>query len=197
MEYNINPPKHSQTNKANAKSSNKETRGTISKKKDHMDHQIKFVSSIIKSTYTLKSQFQKKNVISATSKIEVDTAASSPLNPSSVVTSNNSKLEVYMVTKHYFNYWVLFDIRYRWKKINEKISCESLSFSWSISQWYASLSTTFITKMPWFSYFTCCHKKLCKWILSCCARQNSQPQNVYPELFITVQSNNFQRYQQT
>ena len=78
VEYNINPPKHSQTNKANAESSNKETRGTIPKKKGHIDHQTKFLSSIIKSTYTLKSQFQKKNVISTTSQIEVDTTASSP-----------------------------------------------------------------------------------------------------------------------
>ena len=65
MEYSINPPMQSQTNKADADPSNKETRGTIPKKKGHIDHQIKEVrkhhqSIIIKSECTLKPQFQKK-----------------------------------------------------------------------------------------------------------------------------------------
>ena len=47
MKYNINPSKHSQKIDADTKPSNTETRGTIPKKKDHIDHQI-------------KSQFQKK-----------------------------------------------------------------------------------------------------------------------------------------
>ena len=41
MEYNINPPKQSQTKQADAEPSNKETRGTIPKGKDHIDHQVK------------------------------------------------------------------------------------------------------------------------------------------------------------
>ena len=40
MEYNINPPKHSQNIEADAKPSNKETRGTIPPKKVHVEHQI-------------------------------------------------------------------------------------------------------------------------------------------------------------
>ena len=43
MEYNINPPKHPQNIEADLKSSNTETRGPITKKKVHIDHQIKEV----------------------------------------------------------------------------------------------------------------------------------------------------------
>ena len=42
MEYNINPRKHSQ-NEPDAEPSNAKTRGTIPKKKDHLDHQLKEV----------------------------------------------------------------------------------------------------------------------------------------------------------
>ena len=43
MEYNINPPKPPQNIEADLKSSNTETRGPITKKKVHIDHQIKEV----------------------------------------------------------------------------------------------------------------------------------------------------------
>ena len=92
MEYNINPPKHSQKNEADAKPSNTETRGTNYRKKERPHrspdkrssskevHHQKYINS--------KIPISEKNVIPTTSKTELDTTASSPSNPPSVTTPN-------------------------------------------------------------------------------------------------------------
>lgn len=76
-------------NKPDAEPSTTETRGTIPKKKGHIDHQIKEVCKhIIKSLCTLKPQFQKKELIPTTSVTEIDTTVWSPSHPSPIITSN-------------------------------------------------------------------------------------------------------------
>ena len=95
MEYRINPPKDSQNIEADAKRSNAETRGTIPKKKVHIDHQIKEVRKQYHQKYIhSKIPIPEKNVIPTTSEIETDTTASSPSDSSSVITPN-SKLQIH------------------------------------------------------------------------------------------------------
>ena len=93
MGYNINPTKHSQNIEADAKPSNTEaSRGTIPKKKVHIDHPIKEVCKQYYQKYIhSKIPMPEKNVIPTTSEIQIDTTASSPSNPSSVI-APNSKL---------------------------------------------------------------------------------------------------------
>ena len=108
--------------------SNTETRGTIPKEKGHIDLRYKkVVSSLIKSTYTLKSQFQKKCTSKNFRKRNWHHSFISFKSASSYYTqkwTQNSQ----MVKKHYLNNWWLNDIRYRWKKIINKISCGSSPF---------------------------------------------------------------------
>ena len=93
VEYNINPPKHSQKIEADAKPSNTETRGTIPKKKGRIDYQIKEFRKQCHQKYIhSKIPIPEKNVIPTTSEVETNTTASSPSNP-------------FSVTKHYFTNW--------------------------------------------------------------------------------------------
>ena len=80
---------------ADALLSNIETRGTIPKKKGHIDHQIKEVSKQDHQKYIhSKISVPGKNVIPTTSETEIDTVASSPSGSSSVITPN-SKLQIH------------------------------------------------------------------------------------------------------
>ena len=64
MGYSINPPMQSQTNKADEDPSNKETRGTIPKKKGHIDYQIKEVrKQHHQKCMHFKTPIPEKNVI--------------------------------------------------------------------------------------------------------------------------------------
>ena len=95
MKYNINPPKHSQNNETDAEPSNTETRGTIPKKKGHIDHQIKKVRKQHHQKYIHSNiLIPEKNIIPTSSETELDTTASSPSKTSSVI-APNSKLQIH------------------------------------------------------------------------------------------------------
>ena len=73
MEYNTNPPKHSQNNEPYAEASNAETRGTIPKKKGQIDHQVKEVRKRYHQKYThSKISVPEKNVIPITWETETE-----------------------------------------------------------------------------------------------------------------------------
>ena len=97
MEYNINPPKHSQkkTKQTQNLAIQKLEVPTIPKKERPQDHQIKEVRKQHHQKYIhSKIPMPEKNVIRTTSKTELDTTASSPSNPSSVTTPN-TKLQIH------------------------------------------------------------------------------------------------------
>ena len=75
MEYNFNTPKRSQNNEPDAEPRNTETRGTIPKKKVHIDNQLKEVPKKHHQKYMQsKIPIPEKNLIPTTG---IDTTASS------------------------------------------------------------------------------------------------------------------------
>ena len=102
MECNIKLPNNSQINEPETEPSNTETRVNITKKKGHIDQEIKEVCKQYHQKHLhSKIPIPEKDIIPTTLETEIYTTASSPSNPPPVITPN-TKLQIHKWPRNTF-----------------------------------------------------------------------------------------------